>query len=201
MKKFILTLVLFLSGANLSFANYNDIYIADIKYDWINKTEIEKDSIISEIHDIMFKDGELEKKEYLKSEFKDFIKDKNRKQHYLKASAGHKECEKHNLSASYYKKQKHIYMYTLQNKKDFSKTFYYDALGKLRYIDFVYGEYPEYPYYVYQYNTSGKPISAIYYVSNDTQYLFEPNGTFTGLWYKHNLYNQKSKIIQTRTTY
>ena len=32
--------------------------------------------------------------------------------------------------------KKHIYMYALQDKKDITKSYYYDALGKLRYIDF-----------------------------------------------------------------
>lgn len=201
MKKLLLIITIFLLGTNYTFANYNDIYIADINYDWINKSETEKESIISEIHGIMFEDGELIRKEGLKSEFKTVLKDKNRKQHYLKASAGHKECNEHNLSAFYYKKQKHIYMYSLQNKNDFSKTLYYNALGKLQHIDFVYGEYPNYPYYIYQYNTIGKPIKAIYYVSKDTQYVFEPDGSFTGVWYKHNLYNKKSKIILTRTSF
>ena len=39
--------------------NYNDIYIADIQYDWIDKSEIEKETIISEVRDIIFEDGEF----------------------------------------------------------------------------------------------------------------------------------------------
>jgi hypothetical protein len=119
----------------------------------------------------------------------------------MAASAGYKEYSNYNISAFYYKKQKNIYMYALQDKKDLSKSYYYDALGNLRYVDFNNGEYPEYPYYTIQYRLSGKPVSAIYYVSKDTQYLFNPDGTFEGVWYKHNLYNKSSKIILTRTTY
>ena len=92
-------------------------------------------------------------------------------------------------------------MYALQNKKDVSKSFYYDALGKLRYIDYNFGEYPEYPYYTIQYSVSGQPISAIYNVSKDNQYLYNPDGSFKGVWYKHNLYSKDSKVILTRTTY
>lgn len=197
--KYIL-IILFLTQS-LTFANYNDIYIADIQYDWINKAEVEKESIISEVHDIIFENGALPKQEDFKSQFKDKLKDKNYREHYLAASAGYKEYNEFNISAFYYKKQKHIYMYALQNKKDISKSYYYDALGKLRYIDFNFGEYPEYPYYTIQYSISGKPISAIYNVSKDNQYLFEPDGNFKGVWYKHNLYDKHSDVILTRTTY
>lgn len=200
MKKFkYLAAVLFLVQS-LAFANYNDVYIADIQYDWIDKSMVEKEAIISEIRDIIFKD-EVSKIEDLKVQFKDKLKDKEHLDHYYAASAGYEEYGDYNLSAFYYGKQKHIYMYALQDKKDLSKAYYYDALGKLRYIDFIYGDYPDYPYYSIQYRISGKPISAIYFVSKDTQYLYEPDGTFKGVWYKHNLYDEHSDIILTRTAY
>lgn len=200
MKKFkYLAAVLFLVQS-LAFANYNDVYIADIQYDWIDKSMVEKEAIISEIRDIIFKD-EVSKIEDLKVQFKDKLKDKEHLDHYYAASAGYEEYGDYNLSAFYYGKQKHIYMYALQDKKDLSKVYYYDALGKLRYIDFIYGDYPDYPYYSIQYRISGKPISAIYFVSKDTQYLYEPDGTFKGVWYKHNLYDEHSDIILTRTAY
>lgn len=201
MKKIKNMMLAFLISQTLVFANYNDIYIADIQYDWINKTEIEKEAIISEVHDIIFEKETLPKLEDLKTQFKEKLKDKNARENYFAASAGYKEFKDNNISAFYYKNQKHIYMYALQDKKDISKTFYYDALGKLRYIDFNFGEYPEYPYYTIQYSISGEPISANYYVSKDNQYIFEPDGTFKGVWYKHNLYDKHSAIILKRTAY
>ncbi len=198
MKKFIITILLLAQTA--VFANYNDIYIADIQYDWINKSEVEKEAIISEVRDIIF-ENPVEKQKDFKSQFKDKLKDKNRVENYLAASAGYKEFQGNNISAFYYKNMKHIYMYALQDKKDVSKAYYYDALGNLKYVDFIYGEYPDYPYYSIQYRISGKPVSAIYFVSKDCQYLFTPEGEFEGVWYKHNLYNKESEIILTRTTY
>ena len=185
---------------SLVFANYNDIYIADIQYDWIRKSELEKEAIIKEVHDIIF-ENEILKKENFRSEFKDKLKDKNHWDSYFAASAGYKEHNGNNISAFYYKKQKNIYMYALQDQKDVSKIYYYDALGKLRYVDFIYGEYPDYPYYSIQYKISGKPVSAIYFISKDTQYLYDPDGTFKGVWYKHNLYDEHSDIILKRTAY
>ncbi len=197
-KVLLLFLLLFLPAAG--FANYNDIYIADIQYDWINKSEVEKEAIISEVKDIIF-ETPIEKQKDFKEQFKDKLKDKNHLDNYYAASAGYKELGDYNLSAFYYKKMKNIYMYALQDKKDVSKAYYYDALGKLRYVDFIYGEYPDFPYYSIQYRISGKPVSAIYFVSKDCQYLFKPDGEFEGVWYKHNLYNKESEIILTRTTY
>ena len=52
MKKFLLFMLVYSQLA--VFANYNDIYILDIKYDWINKSMVEKEAIISEIKDIIF---------------------------------------------------------------------------------------------------------------------------------------------------
>ena len=201
MKIFKFILIIFLLNQTLVLANYNDIYVADIQYDWISKSESEKETIISEVRDIIFEDGELKKIENFKSQYKNRLKDKNYIEHYLAASAGKKEINDYNITAFYYKKQRHIYMYALQDKKDLSKSYYYDALGNLRYIDFHFGEYPIHPFYTIQYKTSGKPISAIYNISRDNQYLYNPDGTFIGVWYKHSLYDKHSKVILTRTTY
>jgi len=200
MKRILFIFLILLVTQGISFANYNDLYVADIQYDWVDKSLVEKESIISEVRELMF-ESDLPQIKDLKKQFKDMVQDKEYKEHYMAASAGLKEHKDYNISAFYYKKQKHIYMYGLQNKRDLSKTYYYDALGNLRYIDFNFGEYPEYPYYSFQYKISGKPVSAIYYVAKDIQYLFEPDRMFTGVWYKHNLYDKHSQIILTRTSY
>ena len=182
------------------YSGFNDILIANIKYDWINKNEMEKESIISEVHEIIF-ENPVEKQLDLKSMFADKLKDKNHINNYYAASAGYKEYNGQNIAAFYYKKMKNIYMYAIQEKSDVSKSFYYDALGNLKYIDFISGEYPDYPYYAIQYKINGKAVSAIYYVSKDCQYLFTPDGEFEGVWYKYNLYNKSSKVILKRTAY
>ncbi len=198
MKKLILLFVLMFPIC--VFANMNDTIIANIQYDWINKSELEKEAIISEVRDIIFKNP-VERKKDFKSQFKDKLKDKNYLENYYAASAGYKEYKGNNISAFYYGKMKNIYMYALQDQKDLSKAYYYDALGNLKYVDFIEGYYPDYPYYSIQYRISGKPVSAIYFVSKDCQYLFTPRGDFEGVWYKHNLYNKKNKVILKRTTY
>jgi len=197
-KKFLI--ILGLLTCSCAFANYNDIYIANIQYDWINKSEVEKEAIISEVHDIIF-EKPVQKISGMRSQFKDRLKDKNHIENYYAASAGYKEFKGNNISAFYAGKMKSIYMYALQDQKDLSKAYYYDALGNLKYIDYIEGEYPDFPYYSIQYSISGRPVSAIYFISKDCQYLFSPKGEFKGVWYKHKMYNEKNKIILKRTTY
>lgn len=198
LKKILLTIILLTQTA--VFASFNDVLIADITYDWINKSEVEREAIIQEVKDIIFEQP-VEKQKDFRSQYKDRLKDKNFLENYMAASAGYKEYKGNNISAFYFKKMKSLYMYALQDKKDVSKAYYYDALGHLKYVDLIYGEYPDYPYYSLQYRISGTPVSAIYYASKDCQYLFTPKGDFEGVWYKHNLYNNKSEIILKRTTY
>ena len=197
-KKILLTIMLLAQTA--VFASFNDVLIADVTYDWINKSEVEREAIIQEVKDIIFEQP-VEKQNDFRSQFKDKLKDKNYLENYMAASAGYKEYKGNNISAFYFKKMKSLYMYALQDKKDVSKAFYYDALGHLKYVDLIYGEYPDYPYYSIQYRISGTPVSAIYFASKDCQYLFTPKGDFEGVWYKHNLYNKKSEVILKRTTY
>ena len=197
-KKILLTIMLL--AQTVVFASFNDVLIADVTYDWINKSEVEREAIIQEVKDIIFEQP-VEKQNDFRSQFKDKLKDKNYLENYMAASAGYKEYKGNNISAFYFKKMKSLYMYALQDKKDVSKAFYYDALGHLKYVDLIYGEYPDYPYYSIQYRISGTPVSAIYFASKDCQYLFTPKGEFEGVWYKHNLYNKKTEVILKRTTY
>lgn len=200
MKRLFYTFLTVIFVQTLAFANLNDVLIADIQYDWIDKNEVQKEAIIDEVHDILFENG-LSKQKGFRKQHKEYLKDKDHWNNYLAASAGYKEYKDNNISAFYYKNQKNIYMYALQNKKDLSKIYYYDALGHLRYVDEVYGEYPDFPYRSYQYKVSGAPVSAIYFVSKDCQYMFSPKGEFKGVWYKHNMYDKHSKVILKRTTY
>ena len=87
-KKFLITLC-FLIPIICS-ANYNDIYVADIQYDWIDKNAVEKEAMISEVRDIIFEEP-VQKRKNLKSLFKDRLKDKNNYENYMAASAGYKE--------------------------------------------------------------------------------------------------------------
>jgi len=198
LKKLLVTICLLLPLS--AFADLENVLVGNIQYDWIDKDELAKEEMIQEVRDIVF-ENKLEKRKDLKKLFYDKLKDKNHIENYKAASEGLKEYKENFISAFFYKKMPYLYMYGLQDKKDLSTAFYYDAMGNLRYVDFIDGFFPDYPYSAIQYRISGKPVSAIYFASKDCQYLFKPDGEFEGVWYKHNLYNTKNKIILTRTTY
>ena len=65
-------LFVFFITQNIVFAGYNDILIADIQYDWINKSDVEKQEIINEISDMLF-ETKLEAKSDFKAQLKDFL--------------------------------------------------------------------------------------------------------------------------------
>ena len=197
-KKFLIMLCFIICSSAL--ADPHDALVANIEYDWIDKPMLEKEMIVEEIRNEILKEP-LTKRKDLKSLFNDRLKDKDHWKHYYAASAGYKEYEDYNISAFYYKKMKNIYMYALQDKKDLSHSYYYDAMGHLQYIDFIEGDFPDYPYYTVQYRVNGTPVSVIYSLSKDCQYLYKPDGTFEGVWFKHKLYNLRNKVILTRTTY
>ena len=79
--------------------------------------------------------------------------------------------------------------------------FYYDAFGRLRFVDVMEGNYPDFPYWSKQYTSNGKMISAIYFVSKDIQYMYEPDGEFQGVWYKDKMFNINAKQVLTRTNW
>ena len=81
MIKKICLLSLILTISLSAFANYNDIYIADISYDWINKNELEKEAIINEVSETVFENPVTSRTD-LKSLFKDRLKDKNYRENY-----------------------------------------------------------------------------------------------------------------------
>ena len=73
-KKIILTILLLSQTA--VYANFNDVLISNVTYDWINKTEVEREAIIQEVKDIIFEQP-VEKQKDFRSQFKDKLKDKN----------------------------------------------------------------------------------------------------------------------------
>ncbi len=171
-----------------------------IELDWISKTQIQRDENISQIRDILFKDGtpEYSKKEF-KSIFAKFLKDENHKYHYINIKNGRTEDNLAEYSGFF--KGKLFYMYAIKYKNLPRNVFYYDTLGNLIYVDILSDEYPNYPYFSSQYKINGNLISKIYFNSDYDQYMFTPNGNFKGRWFKNKMYNEKAKIILTRNNY
>lgn len=201
MKKFIVFLGLLAFSMNCALAeNYS--LKSTITFNWDNITQEERDQDISYLRKNIFEESSSKRKiENFKITYKDFLKDKNYKKHYIVAAAGYKEYNDYNIAAMYIKRLDTPLIYALQQKNNLTTIYYYDAMGNLRYLDKIKGAYPNFPYYTEQYRRSGKLAGISYFISNDTQYIFKPNGEFKGVWHKENFYNEKGKIIAKRSNY
>jgi len=172
-----------------------------ITFDWISKTQLQRDENIEQIQNVLFGDDVVSK--YNKKEFRaqnsEFAKDNNFLKDYEEISAGKKEDADKYYCGFYWNKL--LVAYGIQYKKNMKSIYYYDAMGNLRWVDAFSANYPKFPYYSYQYKTSGELVAAYYYVSDFDQYVYNPDKKFQGRWYKENLYNKKAKIIMTRSNW
>lgn len=202
MKKNLILLLLFVIILSPSIASEQIALSGNINFDWVTKTQLERDTNIEHIRKTLYSDNPTSK--YLKKEFrntyKDYLKDKNTKQHYIQVLSGIKETETENIAGFYALKDKILYAYAIQYKNNPMTVYYYDTLGNLRYVDKFSDNYPNYPYYSHQYYANGKLISSIYFTAYDTQYMYK-NGKFIGVWFKDTMFNSKAKKIMTRTNY
>lgn len=174
----------------------------EVTFDWISKTQIQRDENISQIQNILFNNKTVLK--YPKNEFRvkytQFLKDKEATQHYLDVSSGKKEDSDHYF-AGFFLKNGLLIAYGVQYKNDLKNIFYYDAMGHLRFVDVYSDTYPQLPYYALQYDMSGKLIGTIYFVSKGDQYIFNPNKSFKGRWYREKMFNRNAKVIMTRSNW
>lgn len=212
MKKIIISiLLLFLAIPAFSepiIEDFNQITVdtkpleCEVNFDWISKTQLQRDENIKQIQDILFNKETIIKynKKEFRTKYKSFIKDKESMQHYMDISNGKKE-DADKFYAGFFLKNGLLIAYGIQYKNNMKNIFYYDAMGHLRFLDFYSDNYPDFPYYALQYNTSGKLIGSIYFISVYDQYIFNSDKTFKGRWYKENMYNRNAKVILKRSNY
>lgn len=200
MKKIFIILALFFTGMS-AFAD--DIILkGEAKFDWVDITQVERDANIEYYKGILF-DNNVEQtysKDEFKQKFAPFKKDKDYKEHYRLAKMGQTETENANLCA-FSSKNDILLVYAIQYKDNPRNVYYYNAYGHLWYVDDISENYPEFPYSSRQYRTNGKLVSAIYFISHDMQYMYEPDGTFKGLWYKEKMYDKNGKQKVTRSNW
>lgn len=211
MKKFLILCLIFLLG-NISYGStlLNDILAEDsspkvltanIVFDWLDITQIDRDKAIEKYKSELFGEETILKynKKEFRSEYKDFLKDSDFKRHYMLVKNNVKETDYENLCGFY--KGRTLISYAVQYKKDLKTVYYYDALGHLRYIDKFSENYPNYPYMSKQYRSNGTLVSAIYFMSHDMQYMYGSDRSFTGVWYKEKMYNRHAKQVLTRSNW
>ncbi len=180
------------------------LFQGSIVFNWDEITQEERDEDIRQMQKNIFGETLPEKKikmEEFKVKYKDYLKDKDYKKHYMAAAAGYKEYKEYNISAMYFKRMNSLYMYGLQKKDEPRTIYYYDAMGNLRYVDNIKGMYPDFPYFAEQYRRSGTLAGISYFTSRETQYIFKGNGDFKGVWNQHKFYNKKGKVIMQRSNY
>ena len=172
-----------------------------VTFDWISKTQIQRDENITQIQNILFSEKIKTKynKKEIKSQYLEFFKDKDARQNYIEISNGKKEDAQKYYCAFYWKN--FLVAYGIQYKNNMKNIYYYDAMGNLRWVDVFSDNYPRFPYQSYQYYKTGELVASYYYVSGYDQYIFDPNKKFKGRWYKENMYNKNAKIIMTRSNY
>lgn len=172
-----------------------------VTFDWLTITQEQRDTAVEHFKSIVFTDsqGDMKKKEF-REKYADFLKDPDFKRHYMLASEGFTETDEYNICA-FNTRGGLLLIYAIQYKNNLRNTYYYDALGHLRYVDETSENYPNFPYYTRQYRSNGSMVSAVYVESRDIQYIYEPDGKFKGIWYKDKMFNQKAKQILTRTNW
>jgi len=173
----------------------------EASFDWVNMTQVQRDEKIKEYHDLLFTDApdKISRKDF-KNKYKDFMKDAERKEHYRRAKNGVTELEDCFLCA-FFIKNGLLISYGVQYKNDMRHAYYYDAYGNLRYVDEMSENYPNFIYHSRQYRKNGKLVSAIVFEDHDTQYMYNPNGSFKGLWYKDKMFDKSGKQLITRTNW
>lgn len=198
MKKILTILAIIFIGLSV---NAEDITLTgEAQFDWVDMTQVQRDSAIEQYREILFGNEAVQtySKDEFKQKFKPFMKDADYKEHYRLAKMGQTETEDANLCAFFFRSDILI-IYAIQYKNNPRNVYYYNAYGRLQYVDDISENYPNFPYNSKQYRVSGKPVSAIYFTSHDIQYMYEPDGKFKGLWYKEKMYdkNGKQKVIRS----
>lgn len=200
MKKFLLLIILLSSYTIPVFSN-DYLFQGSAVFNWDTISQEERDDDIEHIKKNIFSENTVVKIEDFKTKYKDYLKDKNYKTHYLVAAAGYKEYKNYNISAMYLKKLSTLYIYALQPKDNPTVIFYYDTLGNLRYVDNIKGNYPNFPYYTEQYKRNGKLVAVNYFTSKDTQYIFNDEQEFKGVWNQYKFYDLNGKVKMRRSNY
>ena len=177
------------------------VLTGNLVFDWLDITQDGRDAVIEKYKKELFGEDTVYKfnKKEFRNEYKDYLRDSDYQRHYMLVSNNVKETDQENLCGFY--RGKLLISYAVQYKNDLRTVYYYDALGKLRYIDKFSENYPNFPYMSKQYRANGTLVSAIYFISHDMQYMYNDDGSFRGAWYKEKMYNSRAKQILTRTNW
>ena len=210
MKRFLIILCILLLGKVspaadltpiLSDEESNKIITANIVFDWLDIDQIDRDAVIAKYKSELFPQDTIYKysKKEFRNNYKDFLKDSDYKRHYMLVSNDVKETNDENLCGFF--RRNILISYAIQYKNDLKTVYYYDAFGRLRYVDKFSENYPNFPYMSKQYRANGALVSAIYFISHDMQYMYNKDQSFKGAWYKDKMYDSHAKQVLTRNNW
>lgn len=177
------------------------VLTGNLVFDWLDISQLQRDAVIEKYRTELFDENTVYKykKKDFRAEYKNFLKDKDIKRHYMLVKEGVKETDSENLCGFYRKNL--LISYAIQFKNDLRTVYYYDAMGNLRYVDKFSENYPNFPYMSKQYRANGTLVSAIYFMSHDMQYMYEDDKSFKGAWYKDKMFDRHAKQVLTRTNW
>ncbi len=210
MKRFLVILFVLLLGKVSLAADFDQVtqqettqtpLVANIVFDWLDINQVERDAVIAKYKAELFKDDTVYKynKKEFRKDYKDFLKDSDYKRHYMLVSNDVKETNDENLCGFF--RRNVLISYAIQYKNDLRTVYYYNAFGKLIYVDKFSENYPNFPYMSKQYRANGTLVSAIYFMSHDMQYMYNKDQSFKGAWYKNKMYDNRAKQVLTRNNW
>lgn len=200
MKKILITLFICFIGMSVKAAD-NLLLTGEAVFDWLDSSQIQRETKIKYYKDIIFDENEVYKypRKDFKTKYEEYFKDEDFVQNYMNTKKGIEEDKNAKYCGFYWKNV--LVSYAIQYKKNPKTVYYYDAYGHLKFVDMMSNSYPKFPYWSKQYQANGKMKSAIYFVSHDMQYMYEPGGKFKGVWYKNTMYDGHAKEVMTRTNW
>ena len=130
MKKFVILLCLLILGkaalaADIAPAKVIEhvpseiVLTGNLVFDWLDISQVERDAVIDKYQKELFDENTVYKykKKEFRAEYKDYLKDKDFKRHYMLVQNGVKETDTENLCGFYYKNNLLI-SYAVQYKND-----------------------------------------------------------------------------------
>jgi hypothetical protein len=198
MKKFFYILIILFCNTLLC---YSETLQGEVSFDWIKKSQMDRDESIIEIRDEIFTPNIVLHygERFFKTMYKNQLKDNDYKKTYNDILQGRTENSEKKLCGFYWKT--YLVAYGVQYKDRMEENFYYDGFGKLKWVDRYSSTYPNFPYSSFQYDTKGDLKAVYYFISDDIQYVYNAEGKFMGLWDKDKMYDKNAKVIMSRTNW
>ena len=192
-KLFLITL---LTLASLALPVCAEILEGGVSLDWTAISQGNRDNIVEELKQKLFANAEQKTSMDKFAERRKDVEFRDNR-YYIKNKI--LKLNDRKLAGFYTLGNKLLIAYGVEYEADKTHVYYYNALGQLWYIDVLDKPFDVYPNTSYQYDRKGKLKGVVYNVEDNDQYIYRANGEFSGRCFNLKCYNQKGKLIMTRT--